>query len=95
MYTRLLEPDQILHTQSMVATKGLTNGQTFISLYEKVALKHCTAEFRLDIHFRPPKKRKLKMLTQSCGTVTYTKLGPCLLRSQNGNRKQTYSIIHN
>ena len=25
MYTRLLEPDQISHTQSMVAKRGLTN----------------------------------------------------------------------
>ena len=25
MYTRLLEPDQISHTQSMVANRGLTN----------------------------------------------------------------------
>ena len=47
MYTRLLEPDQISYTQSMVAKREAAQiGQTFVSLYEKSLKKHSAAEFQ-------------------------------------------------
>ena len=38
MYTQLLEPDQISHTQSMVAKRGLTNREK--------RSKHSAVEFQ-------------------------------------------------
>ena len=39
MYTRLLEPDQISHTQSMVAKRGLTNRANVHTHYVKKLFK--------------------------------------------------------
>ena len=44
MYMRLLEPDQISHTQSMVAERGLTNWANVHTPMWKSHLKHSTAE---------------------------------------------------
>ena len=46
MYTRLLEPDQISHTQSMVAKRGLTNRANVHTPIWKTRLKYNTAEFQ-------------------------------------------------
>ena len=46
IYTRLLEPDQISHTPSMVAQRGLTNRANVHTLCEKSRLKHSAAEFQ-------------------------------------------------
>ena len=46
MYTWLLEPDQISHTQSMVAKRGLTNQANIHTHMWKSRLKHSTAEFQ-------------------------------------------------
>ena len=43
MYTRLLEPDQISHTQSMVANRGCTNQANVHTPMGKSRLKHSTA----------------------------------------------------
>ena len=46
MYTRLLEPNQIFHTQSMVAKRGRTNRANRHTPMWKSQLKHGTAEFQ-------------------------------------------------
>ena len=49
MYTRLLEPDQISYTQSMVAKRGLTYWHKFSYRCGKSRLKHTkysTADFQ-------------------------------------------------
>ena len=45
MYTQLLEPDQISHTQSMVAKGGRTNRANVYTSMWKSSLKHTAAEF--------------------------------------------------
>ena len=46
IYTWLLEPDQISHTQSMVAKRGLTNRENVHTPVWRSCLKHSTAEFQ-------------------------------------------------
>ena len=47
MYMQLLEPDQISHTQSMVAKRGRTNWANVHIPMWKSNLKHSTTEFQL------------------------------------------------
>ena len=71
MYTQLLEPDQISHTQSTVAKRGLTNVHTPC---EKVVYK--TQHRRIPIdpaisdvighRFIAKKIKNFKMLTRGC-----------------------------
>ena len=51
MSMRLLEPDQISHTQSMVAKRGLTNRANVHTPVLKIRFKHSTAEFQLTQQF--------------------------------------------
>ena len=47
MYTRLLEPDQISYTQSMVAKRGRTNRANVHTPMLKSCLKHSAADFQV------------------------------------------------
>ena len=62
MYTRLLEPDQISHTQSMVAKRGHTNQANVHTptCVWKRRLKHSTAEFQSIQQFLLLQKKKKK-----------------------------------
>ena len=53
IYKRVLEPDQIPHTQSMAAERALTNVQTVKRSYPmlKSRLKYSTAEFQSNQQF--------------------------------------------
>ena len=99
--TRLLEPDQISHTQSMVAKRGLTNrANVHIPLHvcEKVVSKHGSIPINPATlaasghHFiAPPKKKTIKNAENACRDQKTNLL--CfnvsyrflVLKNQNGN----------
>ena len=86
MYTRLLEPDQISHTQSMVAKRGLTTHANVHTSIWKSSLKHSTAEFQsnqpfllqLDIVSYKKKTKKNKNGSEAMRAETRNFLFCCL-----------------
>ena len=74
MYTQLLEPDQIPHTQSMVAKRGLTNRATVHTPFVRKSSKTQRGRIPIDPaglaaigHRFIAKKSKQKMLLRFWG----------------------------